>query len=102
MPSKLRFRARGESLVQNLEKLDAGIKSFIGRKFLQVEDRWAFSPTEADEEVAYRAEYVRACKDGDLWAADADTAAACGVRFDSNFGAAPPKSSPKSEKAEKG
>lgn len=97
MSKRLRFRARGEALVQNYEKLDANIKAFIGRKFAQVEDRWAFVPTDADEEVPARAEYMKACKDGDLWPADAATAAACGVRFDPNFGV----SLAKAEKPEK-
>ncbi len=92
MSKKLRFRARGESLVQNLEKLDAGIKSFIGRRFLQVgPDSWGFDPTGVDEEVAYRAEYVKACKDDCLWPADEATAKLCGVSFDPYFGDAPPK-----------
>lgn len=98
-PKKLRFRARGDALVQNYERLEAGIKSFIGRKFVQVdEEQWGFSPTGEDDEVAYRAEYVKACKDGDLWPADAATAAACGVAFDSNFGKPVEKPS-KAEKA---
>lgn len=92
-PKKLRFRARGEALVQNFERLEAGIKSFVGRKFVQVEgDQWGFKPTGESEEVTYCAEYVKACKDGDLWPADAETAAACGVPFDSNFGAPADKS----------
>ena len=33
------------------------------------------------------AEYVKACKDGDLYAADEATAKACGVSFDPTFGA---------------
>lgn len=87
-PSKLRFRARGEALVQNLERLEAGIKSFIGRKYVEVKpDLWGFKPTDEAEEVPARAEYVKACKDGDLYPADAATAAACGVAFDSTFGA---------------
>lgn len=87
--SKLRFRARGEALVQNNEKLEAGIKQFVGRRLVEVPpDRFAFAPTDTPDEVAYSAEYVRACKDGDLWAADPETAAACGVSFDSTFGGA--------------
>lgn len=87
---KLRFRARGTSLVQNLQKLDANIKSFIGRKFVEVSPgNYGFMPTGEADEVAYYAEYVKACKDGDLWAADEETAAACGVEFDDSFGAAP-------------
>lgn len=86
-PKKLRFRARGESLVQNFERLEAGIKSFVGRRFLEVEPGvFGFVPTGEIEEVKYGAEYVKACKDGDLWAADQETAAACGVSFDPLFG----------------
>lgn len=87
-PEKLRFRARGEALVQNFVRMEAGIKSFIGRKYVEVKPGvWGFAPTGADEEVSYRAEYVKACKDGDLWPADEQTAAACGVEFDATFGA---------------
>lgn len=86
---KLRFRARGTALVQNLQKLEANIKSFIGRKFVEVSPgTHGFVPTGEAEEVAYYAEYVKACKDGDLWAADEETAAACGVELDESFGAA--------------
>lgn len=87
-PKKLRFQARGTALVQNHERLEAGIKSFVGRKFKEVEPgQHAFVPTGEAEEVAYRAEYVKACKDGDLYPADEGTAAACGVEFDPTFGA---------------
>jgi hypothetical protein len=93
---KLSFRARGASLVQNHEKLEAGIKAFVGRKYTEVEPGvWGFVPTNADEEVSYCAEYVKACKDGDLYPANAATAAACGVPFDSTFGA--PKVSEKTK-----
>jgi hypothetical protein len=99
MSKKLRFRARGEALVQNLERLEAGIKSFIGRKFVQVgPEQWGFDPT-GDEEVAYRAEYVKACKDGDLYPADAETASACGVAFDASFGVAKADKPAKSDKS---
>lgn len=95
-PKKLRFRARGDALVQNFERLDAGIKSFVGRKYLEVEPgQWGFKPTDEAEEVAYGAEYVRACQEGSLWAADEETAKACGVKFDSNFGASPKAESKK-------
>ena len=86
-PKKLRFRARGEALVQNHERLEAGIKSFLGRKFLEVEPGvFGFVPTGEAEEVKYGAEYVKACKDGDIYPADTETAEACGVAFDSTFG----------------
>jgi hypothetical protein len=88
-PKKLRFRARGNALVQNHERLEARIKSFVGRTYVEVEPgQFGFKPTGADEEVAYRAEYVKACKDGDLYPADEATAEACGVSFDPSFGEA--------------
>jgi hypothetical protein len=97
MPKTLRFRARGEALVTHFERLDANIKSFVGRKFVRLggpipgpDDRFAFKPTGEVEEVLDRAEYRKACSDGDLWAADQETADACGVRFDPSFGAPPP------------
>lgn len=97
---KLRFRARGTALVQNLDAMEARIKRFIGFKYTQLEaptqenpdGRWAFVPTNEVAEVPARGEYVKACRDGDLWPADAETAAYCGVSFDPNFGA------PKAEK----
>jgi hypothetical protein len=104
--SKLRFRARGSALVQNHERLEAGIKSFIGRKFEEVQAAqngepavFGFVPIGKDEEVAFNYEYVKACRDGDLWPADEATATACGVAFDSSFGA--PKAEAKSSKADK-
>jgi len=95
MSSKLRFRARGTALVQNFERLEAGIKSFVGRKFEEVQTddgpRMAFKPTDEADEVQYCAEYVKACKAGDLWPADEATANACGVSFDPMFGASKPE-----------
>lgn len=79
---KLRFRARGNALVQNHAKLEAGVKAFIGWKYTEVEPgRWGFVSTEEVEEVEYRAEYAKACKDGDLLPADEATAKVCGVAF---------------------
>ncbi len=81
-------RARGDALLQDYEALDAGVKRFVGRQFKEVEPgQWGFVPTQDSAKIPYRAEYVRAVKEGDLWAADAATAAACGVEFDSKFGA---------------
>lgn len=88
MSMKLRFRARGTSLVQNFERLEAGIKSFVGRRYQEVEPGlWGFVPTGDSEEVSFMHEYVSACKEECLWPADEATAAACGVKFDPNFGA---------------
>ena len=81
-PKKLRFSARGTAMVQNLQKLEANIKSFIGRKYVEVSPGvWGFTPNGV-EEVEYTTEYVRACKEGDLHPADQDTATACGVAYE--------------------
>lgn len=98
----LRFRARGSALVTNFERLEAGVKSFIGRRWTEVEPgRKGFVPTEADEAVPYRAEYVKACQDGDLYPADLATAKVCGVSFDPSFGA-PAKSAKQDKASDKG
>ncbi len=104
MPEKtLRFRARGTALVQNYEAMEARIKRFIGRRYLEVEPGvFGFVPTGETDEVKYGAEYVRACKDGDLWPADLETAQACGVSFDPLFGVAKAADKPASKTAEKG
>ena len=82
-PKKLRFHARGEALVQDFERMEAGIKAFLGRKYQEVEPGvWGFVPTNEAAEVPYKAEYVKACKDGDLLPADEATAKACGVAFE--------------------
>lgn len=111
-PEKLRFRARGTAMVQNHERLDAGINAFVGRKFGPVKDkpgRFGFDATNETEEVPFRAEYVKACADGDLWAADEETAKHCNhyakahglasVTLDPTFGvsaATPTKNAPAS------
>ena len=100
-PKTLRFRARPYPradealppeerrqmpLVQNLARFEAGIKSFIGCRHLEVSpDQFAFVSTEQPEQVAYDAHYVMACLAGDLEPADAETAKACGVSFDPAF-----------------
>lgn len=105
-PATLRFRARGTALVPNIELQIARVRGFIGREYVHVKPgdspeaarelsgqplddkggRWVFRATAEPAEVPYRHEYVKACKDGDLWAADPDTAEACGVELDETFG----------------
>ena len=98
---KLRVLARGLAMVPHLESFDAGTKRFVGRKH----DRTlgaAFRDENGQEhrqggwppghhpaqphELDDRAEYRQAVREGDLWAADEDTARACGVKFDPKFG----------------
>lgn len=84
-------------MVKNYELRLAGIKKYVGReKRVEEDGRIAFVPSESVDEVDYRAEYVKACADGDLWAADEETAKACGVKFDSAFGELKPTKGPAS------
>lgn len=76
-PEKLRFRARGTALVPNLDRITQP-PTFVGRVYKEVSPgKWGFAPVDEDTEVPYRAEYVKACADGDLYPADEETAAAC-------------------------
>ncbi len=77
-PKTLRFYAKGTALVCDNERLENGVKAFIGRRYTEVEPGvWGFAPTAEPQEVPYSAEYVKACGDGDLSPADAATAEAC-------------------------
>ena len=101
---KMRVLARGTAMVFDLERHEAGVRRFVGRKHdrtlgsvfrerdasgTENEHRqggWPAShhPGQPDE-VPYRAEYHFALRDGDLWAADKATADMCGVEFDPDF-----------------
>lgn len=87
-PSLLRVRAVGRGLVPSIENLKANPPAFIGREWCEVDGRPALRPIEPFVEVAARAEYVRAVREGHLEPCDAATAAACGVAFN------PKKSAP--------
>lgn len=81
-PKTLRVRVRGDALVQDYERQAAGVNAFVGRKFAELEPgRWGFVPTGDDAEVPFRAEYVKALKDGDLLPADEASAKAAGLTF---------------------
>lgn len=78
------------------EAQDARVRRYVGRKLVlgeaykDAEDvdrrRAEFHPHDEAVQVPYRHEYARAVRDGDLWAADEETAAFCGVQFDPDFG----------------
>lgn len=111
-PTHLKFRARGEALVQDFEKmLQAKPLNYIGRKQVMVGERMAFAPTNEDHVVPYLPEYIKACADGGLFPADEETAKICNewaqkhpdcraawpggvIKFDPHFGAAPPAEEP--------
>lgn len=90
MKQRLRFYARGTALVADVhaqEHPTHPIRRFVGRRWQEVvPGRFAWCPTEDPQELAYHHDLTRACKDGDLWPADEETAKACGVAFDATFG----------------
>lgn len=109
-PKTLRVRAVAGAHVQHFERLDSGAnreRFFIGRRFTAQpgEDGDQYPITGEVEEVRYRAEYIKALKDGDLEPADAETAKAAGVKFESASASArhelpPPPLTPSATHAE--
>lgn len=84
---KLRFYARGTAQVTDPHAQERGLRRCIGRRWQEVEKgRWAWVPTEKPQECDYHHDLAKACRDGDLWPADEETAAALGVGFDPSFG----------------
>jgi hypothetical protein len=90
MKQRLRFYARGTALVADVhaqEHPTHPIRRFVGRRWQEVmPGRFAWCPTEAPQELDYHHDLARACRDGDLWPADEETAKAVGVAFDPTFG----------------
>ncbi len=99
MDKTLRFYARGSALVPDFGAMERAVplRRYIGRKYKEVSlGQWGFVPTlEADAVSSHFNEYVKACKAGDLWAGDLETAEYCGVPFDPSFGGAVAKPAPK-------
>jgi hypothetical protein len=77
----LKVRAVAHAMVPNYAALDAGSKRFIGRKAVVSADGVLNFELDGVHEIAEMAEYKRSVRDGDLEAADAETAALCGVKF---------------------
>lgn len=85
-PNTLRVRARGQALVHRLEAMNTSPRDFIGRDWCVVDGKHGLAPRNEDTEIPNRSEYRTAVKEGSLWAADAETAKECGVKFDPRFG----------------
>lgn len=84
MTDTLKVRASGAALVVNHEALEAGARRFIGRTHDPKAGKNGGWPADAEPHtVPNRAEYQKSVQDGDLMAADEETAKACGVKFDS-------------------
>ena len=101
---KLRVLARGTAMVCPPEAVASTPKRFIGRKWdpsfgdgKKIAGAWVpiaepvevplYQEGHAHFEEA-KGEYIKCVQEGDLWAADAETAATCGVPFDPTFGGA--------------
>lgn len=86
---KLLVRARGSASVPDLVAAEGGLKRFVGRRVdlaYGPDQVCALIPTGENHEVPSLFEYKRAVQDEELWAANAETAAFCGVPFDPKFG----------------
>jgi hypothetical protein len=100
----LRVLQRGDAMVQDYRALfDTGTRRFVGLRFdptlgpeffdefdHQTKRHGGFvkltdEPVTIANEDPYYGEYVKHIKQGDLWAADAATAAAAGVVFEPDF-----------------
>lgn len=82
----LKFKAVGTSLVRDYEAMEAGIRRFIGRKTVKLDNgQIAYEPTDEPTEKSfyspYRGEYILECKAGALEPADEYTAKVCGVQW---------------------
>lgn len=73
----LKVRAVEESLVQDYKAMQDGVRRFIGRKFDADAGGWIL--LECIVEVPNIAEYRHEIKQGNLIAADYQTATLCGV-----------------------
>ena len=87
---QLRFYARRDALVADVhaqEHPTHPVRRYIGRRWQEVNPgQWGWAATEEGQTVEYHHDLARACRDGDLWPADAETARICGAPFDPTFG----------------
>ncbi len=89
MQGMLRFFARGTACMPDPHgaEMTPQRRRCVGRAYVEVKEGvFAWAPTGKPEELPFHHDLVKACRDGDLWAADQATADACGVKFDPDFG----------------
>lgn len=79
--NKIRVKCSGTAMVPDVDALNAGLRRFIGRMWVQPKYGW--EACEDAVEVKALPEYVRAVKEGDLLPADKETADFCKVSFES-------------------
>ncbi len=85
----LRFYAKGDAVQPDPHGAEAEPqrRRAIARKHQEVTPgKWAWVATAEPETCKYHHDLVKACKDGDLWAADEATAKICGVKWDPTYG----------------
>lgn len=92
--TKVRVRARGKALCPDFAAMERGVRRMLGREYKEVSPgQWGWVPFERDEVVEKCREVAVALADGDLWAADEETAKWAvsvtrrPVAFDPTFGA---------------
>lgn len=90
---KARVRARGTALCPDFAAMERGVRRMIGRDYKEVSPgQWGWVPKDSDELVEKCREIAFALADGDLWAADEETAQWASsltrksVEFDPSFG----------------
>lgn len=90
---KARVRARGTALCPDFAAMERGVRKMIGRSYKEISPgQWGWVPTESDALVDRSREIAFALADGDLWAADEETAQWASavtrqsVKFDPSFG----------------
>lgn len=90
---KARVRARGKALCPDFAAMDRGVRRMIGRNYQEVSPgQWGWVPSGEDDLVEKSREVAYALADGDLWAADEETAqwassiSRKSVDFDKSFG----------------
>lgn len=100
-PERLRFYCKGTAQVPDPKALMLrGINRCVGRHWQQVAPpvnagpnahpgKWTWIPTGKPDDVEFDFDLLDACRAGDLWPADQETADACGVPFDPTFGYEP-------------
>lgn len=87
MMGTLRFYARGTAQVTDPHAAERGIRRCVGRRWQEVQPgRWSWVPTDKLDECEYHHDLAKACRKGDLWPADEETATALNVAFDPTFG----------------
>lgn len=73
--AKARVRARGTALCPDFAALERGVRRMIGRDYKEVTPgQWGWAPKDSDELVEKSREIAYALADGDLAAADEETA----------------------------